>query len=268
MPKTLTHQLLTVAVDSRTGQCTVCGVVRIVPSKGTAQRHGPWACGRKPPLLSEEQRSQRMKERNYTKRMGRALLHQLSDINEERRTGTCAVCGFVRVLQGKGTRQRLDSPWTCARRPPDRVGGKTTHVLSDINPQTKTGTCALCGPVALIWRPYQNGGGRWGCVYTRHTVATTAYRYDANYKRAICPHCNQWHRWDRGQGKLCRERLEQDRGNQCEVCHDTPNDGLRVDHDHQTGAVRGLLCRNCNVALGLLKDSRERVGALLDYLSR
>ena len=143
------------------------------------------------------------------------------------------------------------------------------HQLSTIDADAQTGICVICGPIKLVWRPYQNGGGTWGCWRTRFSIGSvTSYKDKEDYKPAICPYCNQWHRWDRGQGKLCRNRLEQDRGDQCEVCHDTPSDGLRVDHDHQTGAVRGLLCRNCNVALGLLKDSRERVGALLDYLSR
>jgi hypothetical protein len=43
---------------------------------------------------------------------------------------------------------------------------------------------------------------------------------------------------------------------------------LRIDHDHVTGRVRGLLCHNCNVTLGLLKDSPERLEALASYLRR
>jgi len=42
---------------------------------------------------------------------------------------------------------------------------------------------------------------------------------------------------------------------------------LAVDHDHVTGAVRGLLCRKCNVGIGLLGDSRERVECAARYLA-
>lgn len=40
-----------------------------------------------------------------------------------------------------------------------------------------------------------------------------------------------------------------------------------VDHDHTTGAVRGLLCQPCNTALGLLQDSTETLAAALRYLT-
>ena len=42
---------------------------------------------------------------------------------------------------------------------------------------------------------------------------------------------------------------------------------LVVDHCHTTGVVRGLLCHNCNRALGLLKDSRESLTNAMHYLS-
>lgn len=42
---------------------------------------------------------------------------------------------------------------------------------------------------------------------------------------------------------------------------------LAVDHDHKTGKIRGLLCaNNCNVALGLLKDSPQILDNLASYL--
>ena len=41
---------------------------------------------------------------------------------------------------------------------------------------------------------------------------------------------------------------------------------LVVDHCHTTGKVRGLLCHNCNRALGLLKDSRLALENALEYL--
>ena len=44
--------------------------------------------------------------------------------------------------------------------------------------------------------------------------------------------------------------------------------GLCVDHDHDTGRVRGLICHHCNVALGLMGESPERVAALASYIRR
>ena len=42
---------------------------------------------------------------------------------------------------------------------------------------------------------------------------------------------------------------------------------LAVDHHHETGKVRGLLCHNCNRALGLLRDNPDTLVRLLAYLS-
>jgi Recombination endonuclease VII len=42
--------------------------------------------------------------------------------------------------------------------------------------------------------------------------------------------------------------------------------GWHVDHDHKSGALRGLLCNRCNLMLGHAKDSAVTLQAAIDYL--
>ena len=43
---------------------------------------------------------------------------------------------------------------------------------------------------------------------------------------------------------------------------------LHVDHDHETGKVRGLLCFSCNRILGASQDNPEILKILIEYLQR
>lgn len=54
----------------------------------------------------------------------------------------------------------------------------------------------------------------------------------------------------------------------CAVCRCTSSRRLHVDHCHETGRVRGLLCFNCNSALGHAKDDTQRLQALIRYLEQ
>lgn len=61
-------------------------------------------------------------------------------------------------------------------------------------------------------------------------------------------------------------------GGTCAICRNPP-DGkygkyLFVDHDHNTGKVRGLLCQSCNFLLGYAKDSTETLLRAIEYLSK
>lgn len=66
--------------------------------------------------------------------------------------------------------------------------------------------------------------------------------------------------------------LEQQSG-VCAICGSSPQDRrghrhLVVDHDHLTGAVRGLLCQSCNRGIGALGDDPLLVERALRYLER
>lgn len=41
---------------------------------------------------------------------------------------------------------------------------------------------------------------------------------------------------------------------------------LYVDHNHKNNKIRGLLCRNCNIGLGCLKDSLDNLNSAIEYL--
>lgn len=57
--------------------------------------------------------------------------------------------------------------------------------------------------------------------------------------------------------------VEQD--SRCKICN-VETTGLVVDHCHNSGEVRGLLCGNCNKGLGLFKDSPERMERAAKYI--
>jgi hypothetical protein len=58
-------------------------------------------------------------------------------------------------------------------------------------------------------------------------------------------------------------------GSRCAICG-THEDirPLVVDHCHDTGKVRGLLCHQCNVGLGYLQESADCLVSALRYLAR
>lgn len=72
------------------------------------------------------------------------------------------------------------------------------------------------------------------------------------------------------------DKMLADQGGRCAVCGnaDPSGNALAVDHDHSCcpgvkscgKCVRGLLCRHCNTALGLLRDDPRVVASALQYL--
>lgn len=53
--------------------------------------------------------------------------------------------------------------------------------------------------------------------------------------------------------------------NRCAACRNLEKE-LLVDHDHDTGKVRGLLCQRCNSVIGLAGDNPHILQCAIDYL--
>lgn len=66
------------------------------------------------------------------------------------------------------------------------------------------------------------------------------------------------------------EARKSERDHRCDICRrECKGDGvgaLCVDHDHDTGAVRGMLCTSCNRGLGLFHDDERSLAAAISYL--
>lgn len=70
-------------------------------------------------------------------------------------------------------------------------------------------------------------------------------------------------------------RLFEGQGGVCAICkqpetkvHKGVLSHLSVDHDHETGAVRGLLCMNCNIGIGRFCDDLDRMEQAIAYLRK
>lgn len=74
-----------------------------------------------------------------------------------------------------------------------------------------------------------------------------------------------------GVDPLAAEALLAKHDGRCDCCGVTAPGGRwgwNVDHDHATGRLRGILCHNCNTAIGKLGDTLEGVLKAVRYLER
>lgn len=65
--------------------------------------------------------------------------------------------------------------------------------------------------------------------------------------------------WQSGVCKICKKPPRAKRAG-------GPVTPLQVDHDHRTGAVRGLLCFKCNAGIGQFNDDPELMRAAVAYV--
>lgn len=62
------------------------------------------------------------------------------------------------------------------------------------------------------------------------------------------------------------ENLTAVSGEACQICGEETAHTLHIDHEHESGKVRGLLCNNCNAGLGRFGDDPDLLEAAAQYL--
>lgn len=66
------------------------------------------------------------------------------------------------------------------------------------------------------------------------------------------------------------EKMYEEQGGRCKICNIHESElkkKLGIDHCHNTGTVRGLLCFNCNVGIGHLRDDPEILLKAIEYIT-
>jgi hypothetical protein len=96
-----------------------------------------------------------------------------------------------------------------------------------------------------------------------------AFGYKANIKsklNGICKLCKVEYNQLRQFNMTTKMALEITKN--CQSCgKDISSTKVCIDHDHETGIVRGILCNSCNVGIGLLGDSVEGLERAIRYLT-
>lgn len=108
------------------------------------------------------------------------------------------------------------------------------------------------------------------CSKCKVVLPFDAFTKDINSRGGVCSQCRKCVReYDRMKSygltpAQHRAMIEKQRG-MCAICENIM-DAHHVDHCHDTGKVRGLLCGQCNQALGLFKDNQRSLARAIDYL--
>lgn len=111
--------------------------------------------------------------------------------------------------------------------------------------------CTKCDDFKLIdnFRPYGHGKSK--------------------FRRSVCDECETYKRYkdfyglDKEDFLIMLNKCD----SKCNICKEKiEGKALHIDHDHKTGKVRGILCKNCNNGLGMFCDNTSLLKEAVIYL--
>lgn len=170
----------------------------------------------------------------------------------------CRVCEsekgkkYKKSLKGKNTMEK--------RRDKARINAALVEAL---NVKKRCHYCKKMKPIKFFYKNSHNADGHHYACKTCHTKQAKEWRKTPEGKKR-----SELAR-ERYRYGLSTEQAEQlNQETVCEICG-RPFSAKRcrsIDHNHETGATRGVPCRQCNTVLGLMGDDPQRLRKAADYL--
>lgn len=134
--------------------------------------------------------------------------------------------------------------------------------------------CTKCGLVKVFSHFRREAACRTGhntvctdCCRERDRLYRRAeYRANPEFKARVSAQNKRYH-LKRKYGLTVAEfsAMKDNQHNLCAICGQSLM-LLRIDHSHDTGKVRGLLCMKCNSGLGLFNDSPATLQKAAQYI--
>lgn len=126
---------------------------------------------------------------------------------------------------------------------------KTTKSLDAFTQKISGGYFKLCNPCRKRAREYMQRK-------PRHLFITTP---ELSAKRPLYVHGISQEQYD---------TMLEAQDHLCFICRIDDGKRLHIDHCHNTGIIRGLLCTRCNQGIGCLRDSPDNLRKAIEYLER
>lgn len=202
---------------------------------------------------------------SYCKRCTRQLLkRRAAKLATEPPTAserTCNTCGVLKSLDqfkkiGEAKFGRAATCKACRK----QIYEERKWVVASVTFKESEKTCTACRQTKPLDQFQKHAYGKWGRL-SRCRECTTTQRVLAQYGLSLATY----------------EAMRVAHNDLCAICgkpetaYGSGGNGVRklgVDHNHATGAVRGLLCAKCNTAIGAFGESIDTLRSAIAYLER
>jgi hypothetical protein len=190
-------------------------------------------------------------QNDTTNEIKKELSKKQENVTRKKIVGThkCIICGKVKEYTSVlGYKRGEHKPCkSCS----NSICGGGSGFVNPVDGKRKCGKCNKILPVENFVK-YKDGRSHGYCKPCKS-------EHFKNYQKNI----GRFRR--HGITKEIYDEMLVEQKSKCYICKQK-NDKLHIDHNHSTGEVRKLLCKECNMALGLVKENLTTINNMIKYL--